>query len=326
MSKPTISQATRNAISSPASGDGPSRSEKPDGMTTDQSGPDHAHASRLAFQEQVKGTAMIDTLPLFGLASLPSFDLQQSLASRLQARMGATGSLLFDLKWKSWDMLSGPPICALRASGRPTSASAYGLERMGWPTTQTPNGGRSQAIEDLSVTGVNKDGKKRNVGLEHVVKFASWATSRSEDAESSGMRHSRGVADTLTAQATHLAGWPAAQAQTPARNGNNAAGNSDSSRMTVELSSWPTSRANDGTGPQQPPNRTGGPSLKQVAAITGPARITADGELLTGSTAKMESGGQLNPAHSRWIMGYPPAWDDCAVTAMPSSRRSRKSS
>jgi len=58
----------------------------------------------------------------------------------------------------------------------------------------------------------------------------------------------------------------------------------------------------------------------------GPARLTVTGEMLTGSTARMESGGQLNPAHSRWLMGLPHAWDDCAVTAMQSLPRSRKRS
>jgi hypothetical protein len=65
-------------------------------------------------------------------------------------------------------------------------------------------------------------------------------------------------------------------------------------------------------------------NLKDQTVGIDPARLTATGEMLTGSPAGTEKPGQLNPAHSRWLMGYPPEWDACAPTAMPSSRKSRK--
>jgi hypothetical protein len=101
--------------------------------------------------------------------------------------------------------------------------------------------------------------------------------------------------------------------------------------MAAARSGWPTPNASNVKNAYQDPDKViarkeaGRQSnLQDFAAMAGPARLTATGELLTGSTAGMESGGQLNPAHSRWLMGLPPAWDACAPTAMPSSRKQRQ--
>lgn len=247
---------------------------------TDLFGQAVAPVSPLVPQGSSVAQRMSATYGLRSSVSSESASLQQSLANRLQERLDSRGSTMFTLTWKEQVTPLRRRICRLAASVPRTDDNGYG----GWPTPNTPSGGRSVSIEKMDATGRTVDGKKHTASLEHAVKFVAW---------------------------------PTPMAGTPAQNGNNEAGNNDSSRRTVELAQWATPTTRDW--------KDGATTLENtpVNSLLGRQVI---GATSNGFTAQTEKRGQLNLAFSRWLMGYPAEWDDCAPTAMPSSRKSRQSS
>jgi hypothetical protein len=82
----------------------------------------------------------------------------------------------------------------------------------------------------------------------------------------------------------------------------------------------PNSLRGKGQDPEK--RKTGGHAVN----LQNQVRLAASGATATGSTAETVSAGQLNPAHSRWLMGLPSEWCDCAVMAMLSLRLKRRNS
>lgn len=99
-------------------------------------GPDLVPASHSATQVGEGEPTTSDTCGPSSEGLLTSADLQRSLESRLRVRLEGSGSPLYVLTWKHWDMRSGEPICALRASGHRTSGKGCS----GWPTASTRDG------------------------------------------------------------------------------------------------------------------------------------------------------------------------------------------
>lgn len=209
--------------------------------------------------------------------------------------MASLGSTLYKLTWKERVTPLGRLICALRASAPRTSVNGS----IGWATPAAQEAG-----------GTPERFLERKTALDGAC----------------------GVSLTSLSLQAQLAGWPTPMAGTPARNGNNEAGNTDSSRKTVGLVGWPSPKASNTTGAGT--RGDGGDNLQTIATWATPTtRDHKDGASdgtapingLLGRqawlAAGMGSGGQLNPEHSRWLMGYPPAWGSCGAMAMRSFRK-----
>ncbi len=186
-----------------------------------------------------------------------------------------------------------------------------------WPTCSARDWKDSPG---MATTGVNPDGSERS-RLDQLPRVAAlaapWATPRAEDAESSGMRHSRGVADTLSAQVGQdLVGWVSPTAQDGSR-GDKPPRPQDTGvplSQQVVMVGWSTPKATDAKGDTYEATENRRTELRKQA----------HGLTSTSSPAGTENRGALNPAHSRWLQGFPVAWCQAAIRASRKLKPARK--
>ena len=164
-----------------------------------------------------------------------------------------------------------------------------------WPTPSA-QGSAGEISEDWERRGekwVNKKtGRVLQTNLATDVKMlTSWPTPATRDyrhanAKPWAERGGGKKGEQLNNAVVHQAAWPTPTAQP------------DNKSPEAHLAMKKRMGERDGTGA----NRTAITDLQVMAKISGPPP--------SGSPAGTGSGGQLNPAFVRWLMGYPTEWDD----------------
>jgi hypothetical protein len=334
------SKDSSNVTFSPGLRDGRLPCNSLDGLATDPSGREAAHASRSQSQEPVKANPTSDTSGLKCSDLSPSESLQLSLANKLQALLPCDGSMEYTLTWKERVTPLGRRICALRASTRRISDNAY----TGWlaPTVDdsanvNPKDNRHlmlagqsqlagwQTPQAMDASGQGRPGRLKKDGNRNPNLAGSYRTDLKDQVvlAGNGLFSHPTLTKTETVQTAELISQSADAPAQPKTDTN-----IKSAVESCSLAGWvsPSSRdwkdsigmATTGTNPDGSTRNRTDQLPRQAALVIGTDTKSSPCE--TGKAAA------LNPEHSRWLMGYPAEWGCCGATAMQSFQKSPRNS
>lgn len=263
------------------------------------SGPKKSKASRNAISSPASASGALHYDPRIG-PIIAQYGLEAVLAN-LSARQAREVGLLTSGTYgpRSTILLESAHLQSSLANKLRAKTASLGstLYRLTWKERVTPSGRWIPALRASVLRTSGNDSTSERKG---------WNTPRSTDGSNGGPNQANGA---LYPDAV-MCGWPTPMAGTPAQKGYNEAGNTDAGRKTAYLCGAEIADAN----------------INPIPNWNGPARLTASGEMRTGCSAGMASGGQLSPRHSLWLMLGPIAiaWLNCAERVMRSTSRKRE--
>lgn len=130
----------------------------------------------------------------------------------------------------------------------------------------------------------------------------------------------------LLGRAVHLVGWPTPTVD-DSSNVTRESGAFQSLTRTAQMAGWATPVVNDTTGSTHCYGKKNQDGTREIFyKLPGHAKLAGAATVLSNAEMEKPAASQLNPHFSRWLMGFPPEWCDCAVMAMQSFPKSRKHS